>query len=267
MKQLRIWAAISCLAFTVAGQEPQANPAARTREFLGLGPVPDAAAAKLGEPLYAANCAACHGKEARGAQGPNLLRSPLVLHDEKGEEIGQVIQKGRAEAGMPAFPGLSDTQTYDIAEFLHMQVELAANRGTYRDTYGNLRNQVSGDADKGKAFFGANCAGCHSVSGDLAGIGKRYPQASVMLSKIAWPVSNGPQQATVIARNGSFTGILLKRDDFDVAIRDSQGGYHEWPRGEVKVEIPDKLAGHRALLGKYSDADLHNLTAYLVNVK
>lgn len=104
MKRLKIWAVISCLACSVAAQEPQTNPGARTREFLGLGPAPDAAAAKLGEPLYAANCAACHGKEARGAQGPNLLRSPRVLHDEKGEEIRQVIQKGRAEAGMPAFP-------------------------------------------------------------------------------------------------------------------------------------------------------------------
>jgi mono/diheme cytochrome c family protein len=263
MKQLRIWAVISSLAFSLAGQEP----AAKTREFLGLGPAPDAAAAKLGEPLYAANCAACHGKEARGAQGPNLVRSPLVLHDEKGEEIGQVIKKGRAEGGMPAFSSLNDAQIYDVAEFLHMQVELAANRGTYRDTYGNLRNKVSGDADQGKVFFGANCVSCHSVSGDLAGVGKRYPQPSVMLSKIAWPVSNQPQQATVIVRNGSFTGVLLKCDDFDVALRDSQGGYHAWLRGEVKLEIPDKLAGHRTLLGKYSDADLHNLTAYLVNVK
>jgi hypothetical protein len=60
---------------------------------------------------------------------------------------------------------------------------------------------------------------------------------------------------------------LLKYDDFDVALRDAQGEYHAWPRELVKVEIPDKLAGHRALLGKYSDADLHNLTAYLVTLK
>ena len=35
----------------------------------------------------------------------------------------------------------------------------------------------------------------------------------------------------------------------------------------MKVEIEDKLAGHRALLPKYSDADIHNLTAYLVTLK
>ena len=55
-----------------------------TREFLGLGPPPDAAAAARGERLYAPNCAFCHGEKARGAEGPNLVRSVVVLHDEKG---------------------------------------------------------------------------------------------------------------------------------------------------------------------------------------
>jgi cytochrome c oxidase cbb3-type subunit III len=33
------------------------------------------------------------------------------------------------------------------------------------------------------------------------------------------------------------------------------------------VDIPDKLDGHRALLPKYSDDDLHNLTRYLLTLK
>src|SRR5579864_5208497 len=74
-----------------------------TREFLGLGPAPDEAAAKKGEPLYKQNCSTCHGETARGSQGPNLVRSVTVLHDEKGEEIGPVIKSGRPQAGMPGF--------------------------------------------------------------------------------------------------------------------------------------------------------------------
>src|SRR6266566_2783451 len=64
------------------------------REFLGLGPAPDAAAAARGEKLYAPNCAFCHGEKARGAAGPNLVRSEVVLHDEKGELIGPAVSKG-----------------------------------------------------------------------------------------------------------------------------------------------------------------------------
>src|SRR5690242_15187230 len=60
----------------------------RTREFLGLGRAPDAAAAARGEKLYSTNCAFCHGAKATGAEGPDLVRSSLVLHDEKGETLG-----------------------------------------------------------------------------------------------------------------------------------------------------------------------------------
>ncbi|MFN0124414.1 MAG: c-type cytochrome, partial [Blastocatellia bacterium] len=133
------------------------------REFLGLGPAPDAAAAKKGEPLYLENCAGCHGKDGRGAQAPSLTRSAIVLHDEKGETLGPVIREGRQ--GMPPFKGMSQDDIYMIAQYLHLQVELAANRGTYGSTYGGLRNQVTGDAKKGEAFFAANCVSCHSATG------------------------------------------------------------------------------------------------------
>ena len=236
------------------------------REFLGLGPAPDAAAAKLGEPLYKDNCAGCHGQQARGAQGPNLLRSPLVLHDEKGQEIGVVVKQGRPEAGMPAFPNLEPTQTYQIAEYIHLQVELAANRGTYKQTYAGL--ETTGDPAKGQQYFIANCATCHSITTDLAKIAGKYPQVTQMQARIAWPTSNQPQQGTVTTQTSEqVTGTLLKSDDFDVTLRDSHGDYRTWPRSEVKLQLDDKLAGHRALLPKYTDADLHNLTAYLETIK
>src|SRR5579883_444678 len=137
------------------------------REFLGLGPAPDEAAAKKGEPLYKENCAACHGESGRGGQAPSLVRSVVVLHDEKGEAIGPLVRNGRPQAGMPAFPNLSADDVYNIAEYLHLQVELAANRGTYNTTYAGLRSQTSGDARRGEEFFrgAGGCVNCHSPSG------------------------------------------------------------------------------------------------------
>jgi cytochrome c oxidase cbb3-type subunit 3 len=238
-----------------------------TREFLGLGPPPDAAAAKKGEPLYVANCAACHGKTARGGQAPDLVRSVVVLHDEKDEEIGALIKSGRPQAGMPAFPGLAQEDIHNISQFLKMQVELSANRGTYSQTYNSLRSQTSGDPRKGQEFFDANCAACHSASGDLAKIGAKFPQAATLQSRFIWPSSRGPERATVTAAGQTITGTVLKLDDFDVALRDASGEYHYWPRDQVQVQVEDKLGGHRALLPKYSDADLHNVTAYLATLK
>jgi len=82
-----------------------------TRDFLGLGTPPDQAAAARGEKLYKPNCAFCHGEKARGAEGPNLVRSTVVLHDEKGDQIGPLLTKGVGDHGMPAFPNFSKEQT------------------------------------------------------------------------------------------------------------------------------------------------------------
>jgi mono/diheme cytochrome c family protein len=241
-----------------------------TREFLGLGPAPDDAAAKKGEPLYKQNCSTCHGETARGAQGPNLVRSVLVLHDEKGEEIGPVVKNGRPQGGMPGFPSLSQDDLYNISQYIHLQVELAANRGTYGATYGALRNEVSGDAAKGEQFFNGagGCAHCHSITGDLAKIGAKFPQASALQSRFLWPATPGPAKVSVTLASGeSITGTARTMNDFDVSITDAGGRYRQWPRDQVKVEMEDRLSGHRALLPKYTDADIHNLTAYLVTLK
>lgn len=243
---------------------------ASTREFLGLGangPAPDEAAAKKGEPVYKQQCAACHGERARGAQAPNLVRSAVVLHDEKGEEIGPVIKNGRPP-GMPAFPNLSAEDIHNVGQFLKMQVELAANRGTYGATYAGVRNQTSGDAKKGEAFFNSACKSCHSATGDLAKVGAKFPQASTLQSRWIWPTTPGPQKATVTTASGEkVAGTVRVLNDFDVSMMDASGNYRCWRRSAVKVEVEDKLGGHRALLPKYSDDDIHNMTAYLVTLK
>jgi cytochrome c oxidase cbb3-type subunit III len=238
-----------------------------TREFLGLGPAPDEAAAKKGDPLYKQNCGTCHGENARGGQAPNLVRSVTVLHDEKGEEIGPVIKNGKPP-GMPPFPTLSADDVYNISQYLHLQVELAANRGTYGQTYAGMRGQTSGDAKKGAAFFDANCKSCHSTTGDLAKIGSKFPQANTLQSRLLWPATFGPQRVTVTTKSGEkVAGTARTLNDFDVAITDAAGAYRYWRRGDVKVDVEDKLGGHRALLPKYSDDDIHNLAAYLVTLK
>ena len=243
------------------------------RAFLGLGPPPDAAAAARGEKLFNPNCEFCHGERARGASGPNLVRSQVVLDDEKGEAIGAVVAEGRPDKGMPAFPAFTKDQLYDLAEYLHMQVELVANRGSYKRL-----NIVTGNAQAGEAYFNGagGCSACHSVAGDLAHIGGKF-QPDQLQNQFVWPGGRGfgggrgaapAEKVTVTLPSGqSVTGTLRRIDDFNVSIRDSAGDYHSWPREAVRVQIEDRLAAHRQLLAKYTDADIHNLTAYLVTLK
>lgn len=266
---LLLGALASGLAFNRPNaQEPTGGGGRRgnIREFLGLGAAPDPEAAKKGEPLYLENCSGCHGKDGRGAQAPSLTRMPLVLHDEKGEKLAPVLKEGRQ--GMPPFPKLSQDDVFHISQYLKMQVELAANRGTYGATYGNMRNQVTGDAKKGEAFFQANCTSCHSATGDLAKIGAKLPQLSVLKNRFLWPSTPGPAKAKVTTPDGKvFEGRVKTNNDFELSLIDAGGDYHFWPRSAVKIEIEDKLTGHRALLPKYSDADINNMAAYLTTLK
>ena len=239
--------------------------AERVREFLGLGPPPDPAAAARGAVLYASNCAFCHGEKARGAEGPNLVRSVLVLHDEKGELIGPVIAQGRPDRGMPPFASLTEAQRSDIAQFLHMQVELAANRGGYK-----LLNVVTGDAKKGEQYFNGEgrCNTCHSPTGDLAHIASKYEQPDQLQNRFVFPGPERDRKVTVTLPSGqTVSGTLKRMDDFHVSMWDSSGNFRSFPRDGVKVEVEDQLAGHRKLLAQYTDADIHNLTAYLVTLK
>ena len=64
-------------------------------------------------------------------------------------------------------------------------------------------------------------------------------------------------------------GTLQRIDDFNVALTDAKGDYHSFTRKGVvpKVELKDPLQAHYDLLSKYTDADIHNLTAWLVTLK
>ncbi len=67
---------------------------------------------KRGEKVYAANCAACHQANGKGASPIKPLdASAVVLDADKGKQIA-VLLNGRVELGMPAWKQLSDT---DIA--------------------------------------------------------------------------------------------------------------------------------------------------------
>jgi mono/diheme cytochrome c family protein len=63
------------------------------------GPHLDAAAVERGRKIFVPTCGFCHGNDAQGKSGPDLVRSALVLHDAKGETIGRVIHKWTARTG------------------------------------------------------------------------------------------------------------------------------------------------------------------------
>jgi mono/diheme cytochrome c family protein len=48
--------------------------------------VPADAGIERGHKQFEQSCGFCHGPDATGARGPDLVRSPLVAHDVKGDK-------------------------------------------------------------------------------------------------------------------------------------------------------------------------------------
>ena len=226
----------------------------------------DPAAFERGAKAFAANCAGCHGALARGGAGaPDLIRSVLVLDDEKGILISPVLRNGRPDQGMPK-PNLTEAEIADIVAWLHVQTYFAGHRVTYA-----YQDVLTGNAKLGETYFNATCTRCHSATGDLKGIGARS-DAFTLQARWLQPRRTAKSAVTVtvtLSSGQKISGTLDRVDDFNISLHDSSGAYHSIHReGAVpKVEITDPLRVHTDLLAKYSDPDIHNMTAYLVTLK
>ena len=253
------------------------QPLAPDRRLIRPDLRPDPASLARGKALYGVNCNFCHGSDARGGEGgPNLLRSQIVLNDVNGENIAPVVQNGRVEQGMPKFP-LSLAQISDIAAYIH-----DFKVGGYDISRMRPPSILIGDAKAGQAYFQATCASCHSPTGDLKGIGERISDPKLLQNTYLMPGGGGfrprggpalnvpPTTVTVTMPGGDkVEGRLARIDDFYVALILADGTERSFRRdGDIpRVEVHDALQPHKDLLPKYSDTDIHNLTAYLVTLK
>ncbi len=261
-------ACLLVVATFVTAQEPQSRPA--RPNFFGLAPAPDPLAVQRGQQSFVANCGFCHGSTAKGGNnGPDLVRSVLVLDDEgSGTQVGPVIREGRPAKGMPKF-AMTEGQLKDIAAFLLSLSQAAVKRGDYK-----ILNVVTGDPKAGMAYFNAHCSACHSPTGDLAHIAANYDPPALQ-ARFLYPKARLSTRAQITAKvtlqsGQSFSGILSSIDDFSVALVDASGQYRSWLLDEesgIKVALNDPLAGHEQLLKSYTDADMHNVVAYLETLR
>lgn len=239
-----------------------------------------AADAGTGESLFAAQCGFCHGRDATGGQsGPDLTDSELVGQDVNGDKIGPVVKNGRAEKGMPPFTGIADGDLKKIVDYIHARKKsVDENPGRRRKV--SVADLSSGNADAGRRYFDTACTSCHSPTGDLTGIASKY-RGLALMQRMLYPTQGNavpppagekrkpnPATATITFASGeSVTGTIVARDEFTIAITDSAGYYRSWPASDVKIAIKDPLQAHADLLPKYTDADIHNLFAYLQTLK
>jgi len=245
-----------------AGTNQQAADDSLRDIYPNLPPNQAPAAVARGKRLFESNCAFCHGTDATGGNGgPDLLRSVLVNHDEKGELIVPVIREGRVSKGMPKFT-LTGAQVSDLVAFLHQRNRDARLRFTYK-----IPNVAVGDAAAGKVYFESHCASCHSGTGDLAAIVARYP-ADELQQRWLYPPTGSIDVTVTLASGQKYSGKVKHLDEFDVSLYDEQGTYRSFAlTPEIHVAVTDPLEPHHKLLEQMTDTDMHNVTTYLETLK
>jgi len=179
-------------------------------------------------------CSYCHGLYlvARG-EATDLMHSRLVGRDENGSLIGPLLRAGIPQTAklspMPQFSDLSDQQIAALVRWIHY----ARSQGRYKEIT-EAKDLRPGNAGAGKSYFAEKCGSCHSASGDLANVGKKY-DPSTLQERILRPK-------------------LLE----------------EVPSWRLERLHYTKIAAarqrHQALLENYSAGDVQNLTAYLLQL-
>lgn len=287
-----------------APQQPAtAAPAARPPV---ARPVVDQAAHDRGRAIWAIQCVDCHGAQARGSDtGPNIIRTTTVnfnrLDQQAGSVLGPFLKKGHPTQGKKPSASFTDAEIVDLANFLRQRVN-DTMRGSPIFTVGDI---VTGDAKAGQAFFTGigGCATCHTASErPLAGVATRIPAPVDLQQRMLFPGSGrggrggrgrgGPPPAgapaapaaapaagpavdrnavTVSIASGSgapLSGVLVEESDFYVTLRDAGGTTRTVRRGPgVTITKTNPLQAHIDLLDRITDAQIHDVVAYLETMK
>ena len=224
---------------------------------------------EAGRTRFGAQCGFCHGRDTAGGEsGPDLTRSALVAADVRGDRIGPVVRSGRN--GMPPFT-LSEPDLAAIVAYIHDQKTQADSAVGGRRSV-DLSDLQTGNATAGQKYFDAACTKCHSATGDLAGVATRL-QGLALLQRMLYPSGpprdpkRAPQVTVTLADGQRVTGRLAYRDEFTIALTDAAGWYRSWATKQIRFTVDDPLQAHVEQLGKYTDADMHDVLAYLQTLR
>ena len=252
------------------GRGAQASPAALPPPVTATSQSYPPEQVRAGQPIFAAQCGFCHGRDAMGGEtGPDLTRAASVAADVRGDTLGPLVRSGRTDRGMPAF-NLRDTDLAAIVAFIHDQKTKAESLTGGRRAV-DVSDLQTGHVEAGKAYFAGACSRCHSPSGDFSGIAKRL-EGLELLKRMLYPAlaDGAASRARVTVTRASaetVSGTLAYRDEFTIALTDSSGAYRAFPAHEVKFSVDDPLQAHVEQLGKYTDDDMHNVLAYLQTLR
>lgn len=210
------------------------SPARLHSQQLGTGPVAGSGSVADGQRLFATNCAACHGLDARGGEHAPDIATRREAQQSSDETLLHIVQNGVAGTGMPAFSTLGISEVQGLIRYL-------------RTLQGQtLPVKLPGNPEVGKGlFYGkAGCSACHMANGEGGFIGPDLSSYTGARSvddvrvAITDPDRNlDPRKRPIIVttKNGKKrTGLARNEDNFSLQVQALDGTLHLFSKSELR---------------------------------
>jgi alcohol dehydrogenase (cytochrome c) len=220
---------------------------------------------RSGMTLYRLKCADCHGLDAGGYRGPDLIS--LLAAGVADERLFDTIRKGVPGTDMPPVgASTSDDGILQLIAYLR-------NLGTVAPV-----ERPAGNVENGQRLFNQQCATCHRVSGvggrvgpDLTRIGLTRSRAA-LTREIRTPsewMPNGFETVTLVTRDGQrIRGTKKTEDVFTIQIMDTR----ERLQGYLKANLEEVIYEQSSLMpafppSRLNDRDLDDVVGYLTTLR
>jgi cytochrome c oxidase cbb3-type subunit 3 len=219
-------------------------------------------AASAGVSLFHSNCAFCHGSNASGGRGPNLLGA--LSHSDDPKLLEKVIKEGIPGTAMPGF----DFEPEELAALLaYLKTVRKGNGSTV---------PVPGDPVAGRAIYGKQgCTGCHMINRDgsafgpdlsRVGSGRAYEYLQESIVNPSADIPDEFRTVRIVTADGkSISGIRINEDTFSLQLRLPDQSFRSFTKATLRtIEYPNE-----SLMPPYklSASDLINLLAYLTTLR
>lgn len=218
-----------------------------------------------GMAAFRANCAYCHGMDAKGMRGPDL--TSVYGGGATEESLYRTVRQGVPGTEMPpAGVFLQEPDTWKVLMYLRTLNVPPPNEAP------------RGDAQNGEKVFRARCASCHRVNGrggvlgpDLSriGVGRTRAALTRQIRGAVEDIRPGYEPVTIAMEGGrTVRGTRKNEDLFSVQIMDTTERLQGVVKSEVRAVTPEKKSLMPAYgVDQLNARDLDDLLQYLATLR
>ena len=213
----------------------------------------DVRAIRGGAGLFRAQCATCHGADAKGIasiEAPDLMQI-WSRRSLSAAAVFEIIRHGIPGSIMPPH-SLTDTENWMLVAYLQSAAEVG------------VIGLPAGDAAAGRRAFIENCSSCHRAHGLGEGLG---PNLSVMTSQRSLEslvasvrdpdalVGRGYKLVRLrVSEDEEITGLIKSEDAFSMQLQDDTGRLRSVHKSEL--QLVERLSG--SLMPEFARSQLSN---------